>query len=116
LTYPRIYGQTGRYLITRYKEHIRNIQLNKDDSDFAQHILNKRHQYGPVTETMETVEQANKGNLMNIKENFFIYYFNKLNKMIEQKHTTKERDNRNSMFDIIIHQYTPIQTSQGFKV
>jgi hypothetical protein len=43
--------QTGRHL-TRYKEHIRKMKHNKDESAFAQHILNKRHQYGPITEIM----------------------------------------------------------------
>jgi hypothetical protein len=38
-------GQTGRSLKTRYKEHLRSIKNNKDDSAFAQHILNKGHQY-----------------------------------------------------------------------
>jgi hypothetical protein len=95
-----------------YKEHIRNIKLNKDESAFAQHILNKRNQYGPITEIMEMVQQANKGNLMIMKEHFYIYYFN-----IEEQKYTEESDNRNSMSDIIIqHQYTPTQTSQGLKV
>jgi hypothetical protein len=38
-------GQMGQNLITRYKEHIRNIRSNKDESAFAQHILDKGHQY-----------------------------------------------------------------------
>jgi hypothetical protein len=61
------------------------------------------------------VEQTNKGNLMNIKDNFYIYYFNKLNKSIEEQKHTKENDIRNSRFDIITHQYTPIQTSYGLR-
>jgi hypothetical protein len=65
-------SQTGRNLTTRYKEHIRNIRSNKDESAFTQHILNKRHQYGPMTEIMEMVKHAKKGNLMNLKENFYI--------------------------------------------
>jgi hypothetical protein len=69
-------GQTGRNL-TRYKEHIRNIRFNKDESAFAQHILNKQHQVGPMTTIMEMVEYAKKGNIMNIKENFHIYHLNK---------------------------------------
>jgi hypothetical protein len=44
--------------LTRYKEEIRNIILNKDESAFAQHILNKRSQYGPMTVIM--VENAKK--------------------------------------------------------
>jgi hypothetical protein len=54
---------------------------------------------------------------MNINEHFCIYCFNKLNKLTEEQKYTKESDDRNSMFDIIIqNQYTPIQTSQGLKV
>jgi hypothetical protein len=37
-------GQTGRNLNRRYKEHLRNIKNNKDESAFAQHILNTGHQ------------------------------------------------------------------------
>jgi hypothetical protein len=55
-----------------------------------------------MTEIMEMVEHAKKGNLMNIKENFYIYHFNKLNKFIEEQKHKKESDNQNSMFDIII--------------
>jgi hypothetical protein len=66
-------GQTGRNLTTRYKEHIRNIRLNKDESAFVQHMLNERHQYGPITTIMEMIEKAKKGNIMNIKEDFHIY-------------------------------------------
>jgi hypothetical protein len=53
-------GQTGRNLTTRYKEHIGNICYNKDESAFAQHILSKQHQYGPMTAIMEMVEHAKK--------------------------------------------------------
>jgi hypothetical protein len=53
-------GHTGRNLTMRYKEHIRNIRFHKDESAFTQHILNKRHQYGPMTEIMEMAEHANK--------------------------------------------------------
>jgi hypothetical protein len=57
-------------------------------------------------------EHAKKGNLMNIKENFYIYHFNKLNNLIEEQKHMKESNNQNSMFDIIIkYQYTPTQTS-----
>jgi hypothetical protein len=54
---------------------------------FAQHtrILNKRHQYWPMTVIMEMVENAKKGIIMNVKENFHIYHFNKLNKLIQEQ-------------------------------
>jgi hypothetical protein len=34
---------------------------------------------------MQMVEHAKKGNLMNIKENFHIYHFNKINKPTEER-------------------------------
>jgi hypothetical protein len=40
-------GERGRNLTTTYKEHIRNIMFNKEESAFAQHILGQGHQYGP---------------------------------------------------------------------
>jgi hypothetical protein len=84
-------GQTGRKLSTRYKEHIRSIRLNKDDSAFEQRILNKQHQYGPMNTIMKMVEQAKKGNIMNIKENFHIYHLNKIN---QQRQPNPKRDIR----------------------
>jgi hypothetical protein len=68
-------GQTGRNLIIRYKEHIRNIRFNKDELAFAQHILDQGHQYGPMEQIMELIEYARKGNIMDtcIKENYYIY-------------------------------------------
>jgi hypothetical protein len=63
----------GRSLKTRYKEHLRSIKNNKDDSAFAQHTLNTGHQYGPMEQIMEMLEGARKGRMMNIKENFYIY-------------------------------------------
>jgi hypothetical protein len=49
----------GRNLKIRYKEHLRNIK-NKDESAFAQHILNTGHQYGPMEQIMEMVEGPKK--------------------------------------------------------
>jgi hypothetical protein len=37
---------------------------------------------------------------MNIKENFYIYHFNKQYILIEEQKHTKESDNQNTMFDI----------------
>jgi hypothetical protein len=40
---------------------------------------------------------------MNIKENFHIYHFNKLNKLIEEQKLNKEGNIRNDMFDILVN-------------
>jgi hypothetical protein len=80
----------GRSLNIRYKEHIRSIINNKEDLAFAQNILNTGHQYGPMEQIMEMIERARKGRTMNIKENFHIYLFNHVNKLIQEQKHTKE--------------------------
>jgi hypothetical protein len=76
-------AQTRHNMLRKFRfvfvkaERVRNIRFNKDESAFAQHILNKQHQYGPMTTIMEVVEYVKKGNVMNIKENFHIYHRNK---------------------------------------
>jgi hypothetical protein len=54
-----------------------------------------------MTVIMEMLDHAKKRNLMNIKENFHIYHFNKINKLIEEQKLTKESYNQNTMFDIM---------------
>jgi hypothetical protein len=76
--------------------------LNKDESAFATHILNKQHQYGPISTIMEIVETAKKGNLMNTKEEFQIYYDGKQNKLIDEQKQIREANNKHSMFDLLI--------------
>ena len=95
-------------MITRYNEHTRNIRLNKDESAYAQHILNNQHQYGRITKIMEVIERAKKGNIMNIKEEYQIYYHYKHNKLIDEQRQLGEANSQNNMFDIIIlHMNTP---------
>jgi hypothetical protein len=35
-------------------------------------------------------------------ENYYIYQFKQLNKLIEEQESTKENDNQNILFDIVI--------------
>jgi predicted GNAT family acetyltransferase len=89
-----------RSLKIRYKEHIQSIKYNKEDSAFAQHILNTGHQYGPIEQIMALIEKARKGKLMNTKENFHIYLYNQANALIhEQKQNTGDR--HNSLYDLV---------------
>jgi hypothetical protein len=45
-------GQTSRNLEQRFREHIRYIRNNNPQSAYAQHILQNRHEYGSITDTM----------------------------------------------------------------
>jgi hypothetical protein len=99
----------GIYLITRYKKYIKNIRSNKDESAFAQHILNQGHQHGHREQIIKLIEYARKGNVMNIREDYYIYKFKQLNKLVEEQKVIKDSDNQNNIFDIALrHEYTPI--------
>jgi hypothetical protein len=69
-----------------------------------------------MTIIMEMIEKAKKGDIMNIKEDYHIYHFNKFNKLIEEQKHTKESINQRNMFHLIIHQNTPTLTSQTQEV
>jgi hypothetical protein len=62
---------------------------------------------------MEITERAKKGNIMNIKEEFQIYYYHKYNKLIDEQKQIKETNNLQNMFDMVKqHMNTPTLTSQ----
>jgi hypothetical protein len=82
-------GQTGRNLTKGYKEHIRNIKHNKDESAFARYILNKCQQYGSMTEIMEMIEHAKKRQCDKHKKLFtFIVLIN----LIDRRAKINKRD------------------------
>jgi hypothetical protein len=63
-------GQTGRPLNTRYKEHIRSIKSNREDSRYATH---KKFTSLWENRIMEKINHARKGVIMNIKQNLYIH-------------------------------------------
>jgi hypothetical protein len=45
---------------------------------------------------------------MDIKEDYYIYKFKKLNELIEEQKSTKDNNNQNNLFDIALgYEYTP---------
>jgi hypothetical protein len=67
--------------------------------------------YGSI---MQLIEYARKDNIMDIKENYYIYKFKQIMELIEEQKSTKDNDNQNNIFDIALrHEHTPIKTSQG---
>ena len=73
MTCNRVYiGQTGRYISSRYKEHIRYVKYNNPQSAYAMHILNNRHEFEPDTEILKLLKHCTKGSNMKVWENLFI--------------------------------------------
>jgi hypothetical protein len=58
-------GQSGRTIAVTYKEHIRYIRTSSPTSAYALRILNQRHDYGPLDNTLHLLKPCEKGNLIN---------------------------------------------------
>ena len=52
-------GQTSRNLKSRFRKHTRYIKNNDPRSAYARHILNCRHEYGNINDTMTLLKQIN---------------------------------------------------------
>ena len=59
-TYHKAYvGQTNRDLKSRFRENTRYIKNNDPCSAYALHILNCRHEYGNIENTMTLLKSIN---------------------------------------------------------
>jgi hypothetical protein len=99
-------GQTGRTFRTRYKEHIRDIKINRQKSRFAQHILNTTHNYGTMEQTMTILHPKKKGKMLNALENYHIYELTKENLQMNEALT----DGHNQIYEILIKTKSGTQT------
>jgi hypothetical protein len=71
---PKKYvGQTGRTFETRFKEHIRDIRNNGQNSKFAQHILDTGHEYETIEKIIKILHIEKKGQMLDTYERFHIY-------------------------------------------
>jgi hypothetical protein len=55
------------------REHIQAIRTNTYTSKYSQHVLDTGHAYDTIEETMEVIQTAKKGHLLNTLERFYIY-------------------------------------------
>jgi hypothetical protein len=102
---PRGYvGQTGRTFETRFKELVRDIRNNGQNSRFAQHILNTTHEYETMEKTMKILHIEKKGKMLDTSEIFHIYEISKQNIQLNDNFT----ETYNPIYDLIIATYQNI--------
>jgi hypothetical protein len=63
----------------RYKEHIQAIRNKINNSGYSNCILNMRHKYGIITDTVDIIRTHRKGKHLNTLEKYHIYKVNKNN-------------------------------------
>jgi hypothetical protein len=66
------FGQSGRAINVRYKEHIRYIRTNNPKSAYATHILEIKHEYRTRGSTLQLLQACQKGTRMDCWEAFYI--------------------------------------------
>jgi len=93
-------GQTSRDLTKRHREHIRYIKNNNPQSAYALHILNNRHEYGPITDTMSLLKPIKKPSLLIPYEQLFIQAFHRSDRLIQEQHCHEQ----NPLFQLAIDQ------------
>ena len=83
-------GQTGCRLKTNFTEHCRYIKTNDPKSAYALHVLNNRHEYAPIQNSMELIKICKKGWRMNTTENFYIQVFHQQGLLINELYQGEE--------------------------
>jgi hypothetical protein len=57
--------QTTRSLMTRFNEHKNAFSLNNRTSNFATHLIQESHSFGPINNTMQILKRHTKGAHLN---------------------------------------------------
>jgi hypothetical protein len=85
----------------RYKEHIQAIKRDKQNSKYAQHILDMGHTYSTMDQILEILHKEKKGQSLNTLERAHICNLGKHRLQTNDTFT----DTHNPIFDQIIKTY-----------
>ena len=80
-------GQTSRNLRQRHKEHTSYIKKNNPTSAYALHILQNRHEYGPLKETMTLLKQESNRHKLLAYEQLHIHLQQRNGNLIPEQTT-----------------------------
>ena len=91
-------GQTGRNFITRLNEHKNAFKLNYRTSNFATHLIEELHSFGPIHNTMQILRCHTKSTHLNTLERFYTYAEYIKNNHLNDEHTITP----NRIFEILL--------------
>jgi hypothetical protein len=96
-------GQTRRQFYAHYNEHKSAFYHNSHTSDFAQHLHDKSHSFGPITDIMQVLHHQKKGEHLNTIERFHIHIEHTAGNHLNDDHTIF----LNKIFDTLVKLNTP---------
>jgi len=79
-----------------FQEHMHYIQKNDPRSAYALHILNCRHEYRNINDTVTLLKQINNPSVLLPYEQMYIQSFHYNNELIPEQHPNEH----NPMFDL----------------
>ena len=79
-------GQTSRSLKQGYQEHKRYKRHNEHQSAYALHILNNKHEHGPVNNIMSLLKHINKTSLLLPYEQLYIQTYHQHKQLISEQY------------------------------
>ena len=87
------------------------IKHNNPQSAYALHILNKKHKYGPINDTMILLKHINKTTLLILFEQLYIQSYHHHKQLIPEQHTGEH----NPIYQLIhdLHNITFHQTNRS---
>ena len=93
-------GQTSRSLQQRYKEHTPYIKQNNLQSSYALHILNNKHEYGTIDETMTLLKHINRSTLLLPYEKLYIQTYHHQKELIPEEHINEHNPIYHLIYDL----------------
>ena len=79
-------GQTSRSLQQRYKEHSRYIKQTNPLQSYALHVLNNKHEYGTIDDTMTLLKHINRSTLLLPYEQLYIQTYHHQKQLKPEQH------------------------------
>jgi len=95
--YKAYIGQTSRSLKARYQDHTRYIKNNDPRSAYALHIINNRHEYVKVIDTISLPKPVKKPHPLLPFEQMYIQTLHRNNKLIPEQQPNES----NPLFKLI---------------
>jgi len=65
--------QTGRNFLTRFNEHKTAFKASSQNSNFAEHLIERTHSFGPIQNTVQILHRQINGAYLNTTERYYIY-------------------------------------------
>jgi len=90
-------GKSGSTINVRHKEHVRYIRTNNPQSAYSLHILQNRHEYGPIVGTLQLLKTCSKGTHMNCWQTLYMQAFHQHGILIAEQQVSDS----NPLYELI---------------